>query len=76
MDVLIWLVPTALGLGLTWLLAFLWSLHSNQYDDLEGAALRILQDDDLPDDRRKDSNRTGAAVHPPAEPAPPPRDSR
>jgi len=47
MNVLVWLVPMALGLGLTGLFAFLWSLRSNQYDDLEGAALRILDDDDL-----------------------------
>ncbi len=47
MSVLVWLVPMALGLGLTGLCAFLWSLRSNQYDDLEGAALRILDDDDL-----------------------------
>jgi cbb3-type cytochrome oxidase maturation protein len=47
MDVLIWLVPMALGLGLTGLFAFLWSLRSNQYNDLDGAALRILNDDDL-----------------------------
>jgi cbb3-type cytochrome oxidase maturation protein len=48
MDVLIYLVPMALGLGLAGLFAFLWSLRHNQYDDLEGASLRILDDDDLP----------------------------
>jgi cbb3-type cytochrome oxidase maturation protein len=37
----------ALGLGLTGLAAFLWSLRSGQYDDIDGAALRILPDDDL-----------------------------
>jgi cbb3-type cytochrome oxidase maturation protein len=47
MTVLIYLVPIALGLGLMGLLAFLWSLRSGQYDDLEGAAYRILNDDDL-----------------------------
>lgn len=47
MSVLVWLVPMALGLGLTGLFAFLWSLRNNQYDDLEGAALRVLDDDDL-----------------------------
>ncbi len=49
MNVLVVLVPLALGLGLTGLAAFLWSLKSGQYDDLDGAALRILEDDDLPD---------------------------
>jgi len=47
MNVLVYLVPVALGLGLAGLVAFLWSLRSGQYDDMEGAALRILPDDDL-----------------------------
>jgi len=49
MNVLIYLVPLALMLGLTALAAFLWSLRSGQYDDMDGAALRILTDDDLKD---------------------------
>jgi cbb3-type cytochrome oxidase maturation protein len=49
MNVLIFLVPLALGLGLTGLGAFLWTLRSGQYDDIDGAALRILPDDDLKD---------------------------
>jgi cbb3-type cytochrome oxidase maturation protein len=47
MNVLIYLVPMALLLGLTGLAAFLWSLRSGQYDDMEGAAIRVLQDDDI-----------------------------
>ena len=47
MNVLIYLVPMALLLGLTGLAAFLWSLRSGQYDDVEGAAVRILDDDDI-----------------------------
>lgn len=46
MEVLVILVPLALGLGLAGLLAFLWSLKSGQYDDLEGAAWRAIADDD------------------------------
>jgi cbb3-type cytochrome oxidase maturation protein len=46
-EILIYLVPTALLLGLTGLAAFLWSLKNGQYDDVEGAALRVLKDDDL-----------------------------
>ena len=43
------LVPIALLLGLAGLAAFLWSLRAGQYDDLEGAAQRILlEDDDRP----------------------------
>jgi cbb3-type cytochrome oxidase maturation protein len=51
MDVLIFLVPIALALGLIGLGAFLWSLKSGQYDDLEGAAWRAIMDDDTPADR-------------------------
>jgi cbb3-type cytochrome oxidase maturation protein len=47
MNVLIYLLPIALGLGLTGLFAFLWSLRAGQYDDLDGAALRVLGDDDI-----------------------------
>ncbi|HEY4735780.1 MAG TPA: cbb3-type cytochrome oxidase assembly protein CcoS [Xanthobacteraceae bacterium] len=47
MNVLIYLVPMALLLGLTGLLGFMWTLRTNQYDDLDGAALRILPDDDI-----------------------------
>lgn len=36
------LVPIALGLGLAGLIAFLWTLRAGQYDDLDGAAERIL----------------------------------
>ena len=47
MNVLLYLVPLALMLGLTGLIAFLWTLKSCQYDDLDGAAIRILPDDDI-----------------------------
>jgi cbb3-type cytochrome oxidase maturation protein len=47
MNVLVYLVPMALLLGLTGLAAFLWSLSSGQYEDVEGAALRILDNDDI-----------------------------
>lgn len=47
MTILLLLVPAAIGLGLLGLLAFLWSLKTGQYEDLEGASLRILNDDDL-----------------------------
>ena len=47
MNVLLYLVPIALLLGLSGLAAFLWSLKNGQYDDIEGAALRVLTDDDI-----------------------------
>lgn len=48
MTGLLYLIPVALFLGGLGLAAFLWSLKSGQYDDLEGAAWRILDDDDRP----------------------------
>lgn len=46
MDSLLILVPAALTLGLLALAAFLWALRHGQFDDPEGAAGRILFDDD------------------------------
>lgn len=43
------LIPIALLLGLTGLVAFLWSLRSGQFEDPDGAAMRILIDEN--DDR-------------------------
>jgi cbb3-type cytochrome oxidase maturation protein len=48
MEVMVFLVPLALALGLVGLLGFLWSLKNGQYDDLEGAAWRAISDDDEP----------------------------
>lgn len=44
MSILIYLIPVALFLGAVSLLGFLWALRSGQYDDLDGAAERILLD--------------------------------
>jgi cbb3-type cytochrome oxidase maturation protein len=46
MNILVFLMPVALFMGFLGLLAFLWSLKTSQYEDLEGAAERILLDDD------------------------------
>ena len=40
-----YLIPVALALGAVGLAAFMWSLKSGQYEDLEGAAERILSSD-------------------------------
>ena len=45
MTGLLYLIPAALCLGLLGLVAFLWSLRSGQFDDLDGAASRVLFDD-------------------------------
>ena len=49
MTALSYLIPAALLLGLIGLGAFLWALKSGQFDDLDGAAHRILLDDDTED---------------------------
>ena len=46
MSVLIYLIPIALLLGLIGLVAFIWTLKSGQYEDMDGAAQRVLLDDD------------------------------
>jgi cbb3-type cytochrome oxidase maturation protein len=46
MEVLVYLVPLALALGLLGLAGFLWSLRAAQYEDLDGAAWRAIADDD------------------------------
>jgi cbb3-type cytochrome oxidase maturation protein len=51
MNVLIYLIPVALFMGFLGLLGFLWALKSGQYDDPDGAAERILHDDDPPPPR-------------------------
>ena len=59
MSALLFLVPIALFLGGLGLAAFLWSLRSGQYEDLEGAARRILiEDGDKPlEDVKHDAER-------------------
>ena len=46
MTNLLLLIPVALFLGLLGLAAFLWALRSGQFEDLDGAARRILNDDE------------------------------
>jgi cbb3-type cytochrome oxidase maturation protein len=46
MSGLLYLIPVALFLGLLGLGAFMWALRSGQFDDLDGAAERILFDDE------------------------------
>ncbi|MCC7253853.1 cbb3-type cytochrome oxidase assembly protein CcoS [Hyphomicrobium sp.] len=45
MSALAWLIPCALALGLLGLVAFLWALNSGQFEDLDGAGWRAIQDD-------------------------------
>lgn len=46
MNILIFLIPIAIGLGALGLYAFMWSLKSGQYNDLQGDAWRAIADDE------------------------------
>ena len=48
-DSYFFLIPIALAMGAVGLAIFLWSVRAGQYEDLEGAAQRILYQDDKPD---------------------------
>jgi cbb3-type cytochrome oxidase maturation protein len=56
------LIPIALCLGIAGLLAFTWALRTGQFDDLDGAASRILFDDEpqatVAEQRRKRQSPT------------------
>lgn len=58
-----YLIPVALALGALGLAAFMWSLRNGQYEDLDGAAERILFDENAPlkntADEHRSSGRTG-----------------
>lgn len=57
MTSLAWLIPCALVLGGLGLAAFLWSINSGQYDDLDGAAWRAISDDPLPPAKKNDGSK-------------------
>ncbi len=46
MNILLYLIPIALTLGVLGLAAFFWASKNNQFDDLEGEAYRMLRDDE------------------------------
>lgn len=48
MDILFLLIPLSVGLMFLVGLAFWWSVRSGQFDDMEGPAHRVLDDDDAP----------------------------
>lgn len=59
MNILVVLIPAALLLGLGGLGVFLWTLRSGQFDDLDGASLRILDSshDDRPIGENSDNDK-------------------
>lgn len=58
MSVLLFLIPITLILGFLGLCAFLWALKTKQYDDLQGAASRILFEDvDEENNKKNEDNK-------------------
>jgi cbb3-type cytochrome oxidase maturation protein len=49
MNVILLLAPFSVALGLLAVGAFVWTLRAGQYEDIKGAAERILIDDEDPD---------------------------
>lgn len=62
MEVIYGLLPGMLLLGLVGVGVFFWAVRSGQYEDMDGAANRVLMDDELTfdtkDELNKDSNNT------------------
>jgi len=53
MNGLMILIPIALIMGLAGLATFLWAMNNNQFEDPDGAAMRILTDDDEAEGREE-----------------------
>ncbi|MEP0321926.1 cbb3-type cytochrome oxidase assembly protein CcoS [Bauldia litoralis] len=59
----LFLVPLALGMGAIGLVAFMWALQHNQFDDPEGAGLRVLDSTEGPKiNPGKEGDRYGKLV--------------
>lgn len=61
MEVIYGLLPGMLLLGLVGVAVFFWAVRSGQYDDMDGAANRVLMDDDDEEENAKD--RSGTNEH-------------
>ena len=46
MNILLYLIPIALTLGVLGLVAFFWAMKNDQFEDLEGESYRMLRDDE------------------------------
>jgi cbb3-type cytochrome oxidase maturation protein len=56
MDVIYGLLPGMLLLGILGVAVFFWAVRSGQYDDMDGAANRILMDDPPEGEQASDTN--------------------
>jgi len=68
MTALAWLIPAALLLGFLGVLAFMWALRTGQFEDLDGAAYRILEDETDQSDDASSPRRDPAAREAPRDP--------
>lgn len=62
MNAFFFLIPISLALGVAGLVVFLWSLRDGQYEDLDGAAMRVLLDEEsgpLPDSKPGGTETSG-----------------
>ncbi|MGD2054650.1 MAG: cbb3-type cytochrome oxidase assembly protein CcoS [Gammaproteobacteria bacterium] len=58
METIFLLIPLALVLVVAIVWFFLWAVRTDQFDDLEGPAHRILMDDDEPMIKRDDDKES------------------
>jgi cbb3-type cytochrome oxidase maturation protein len=69
LKIIIYLIPISIFLGAIGLVAFLWSFRSGQYQDMDGAAQRVLFDeDDAPDEDPPGDAQRAPQVRPDAPP--------
>ncbi len=57
MDIIYLLLPVALVIVVIIIVIFFWAVKSDQFEDLEGPAHRILMDDDAGDIKENVSNK-------------------
>jgi cbb3-type cytochrome oxidase maturation protein len=57
MEVIYGLLPGMLLLGVVGVIVFFWAVKNGQYDDMDGAANRVLMDDDN-DNKQEDNNKS------------------
>ncbi len=63
MEVIYGLLPGMLLLGIVGVAVFFWAVRNGQYDDMDGAANRVLlDDDDKPEQEKKPEQSDQNAV--------------
>ena len=61
MDIIYLLLPVALVIVVIIIGVFFWAVKSDQFEDMEGPAHRILMDDDASENKKKDSDSTAGS---------------